>query len=324
MIFANVSQVKDFVPISDNFNFEDLQPIIINTSEPDLLVEIIGQELFDDLNTKVKNAEGAITGKSIELLRRCRNLVAAHALLNYIPLGRVTITNGGVIVTLTDTIRSASEGQVYDLKNQLTLMVSRGIESLYKYLEDNKSDFALWTASSAYTLLKSNFINTSTQFNQYISINSNRLLFNKLRPVMTDVEDLYIKNILGETFYLALKAQIKAGTTTVNNTKLLAFINRAVAFGTMAEAVNHLDLQITPEGFQLSYVTTTLGEKKEKTPADVLRLQNFQKRSEETRDSMLAKLKEFLDTNNTDYPDYPYEAVTTTEINESGKGIALI
>jgi hypothetical protein len=324
MIFANVSQVKDFIPISENFNFEDLQPIIVNVSEPELLVEIIGQALYDDLNNKVKNAEGSITGKSIELLRRCRNLVAPHALLNYIPLGRVTITNGGIIVTLTETIRSASEGQIYDLKNQLNLMVSRGIESLYKYLEDNKADFALWTASSAFTLLRSNFINTSTQFNQYISINSNRLLFNKLRPIMTDVEDLYIKNILGQPLYLALKAEVLAGTTTLNNAKLFPYINRAVAFGSMAEAVNQLDLEITPEGFKLSYVTSNMGEKKERTPADVLRLQNFQKRCEENRDSALTKLKEFLDTNNTDYPTYPYVIVTTSEINESGKGIALI
>ncbi len=325
MLFNNIEDLKKFIPVGKNFRMDDLKPILENDSEPQVLVPLIGQALYDDLNTKVSKAEVTVTGKLAEVLKRCRYIIANHAMNAFVPSGRVTITNGGVVVSISDDTRSASAEQIGTLREQYEKNISNGIEDLYKYLEDNMSDAVLdlWKNSDAFTLQRSNFINTAVLFNQYVFISSNRTLFQKLRPIMSDVEQEKLIPVLGQDFYDTLKTKIKNGTLTSDEKRLMPFIWRIVAKGTAHIASTLLDLNITSSGLQLrTFSAANVTE----NSADRSRITDFRKLCSDDCEVQLQKLKDFLDANHNDYEEYEYVAPdesASNDINTSGSGVAM-
>jgi len=326
MLIRNIQELKRYVTVSDQINVDDLQPIMENFAEPKYLADILGTELLALLNEKVNSSEASVTGKLKDVLNLSRNVVAQYTMGYYIPSGRVKLSNNGITVQIDENTRSASAEQVAMLRRQYEYSLNVATETLYAYLEANKDDsgLVLWKNSAAYTLLRSNFINSATEFNNYVYINSSRLLFNRLRPLIDEVEKKCIKPVLGTALFDDLKTKVLNGTAlSAKEKSAMGFICRAVAKGAIADSIPEIDLQLTPTGIQLKYFTQETDKTQTDTPADMTRLMAYKRKLEEDRDSYLDSLFKYIEANASDFTGYTAVGVSEEPVKSQG-GIVSI
>lgn len=329
MLFKDIVAIRKFISVAKDSSLEDFRSIMENDTEQSIILPIIGDALLTELQVAVTADDGAsLNATKTKLLACVRYVVAQHAMLQFVPLGRVTFSKVGITVTLTDTERSASAEQIYDVKKQLEMNISGGIERLYSFLESNKGALDTWVSSAAFTLQRCNFINSAIEFNRYFAINSSRQFFQRLRAILTNIEDSKIKSALGNDLFDEIKLQIKVGNISNNNSKILDYIKILVANAAIVDAVIQFDIDFTTSGLQLSFVTEEHGKKQQKTPADQIRLANLSKSCGMLAESKLKDLIDYLYANADTYPLYKASSsyiapVNPISINESGSGIAM-
>lgn len=126
------------------------------------------------------------------------------------------------------------------------------IDNLLTFLDENRSDYPAWVAGNGYAGLKSNLLQTTAQFNEYVHIDGSRKLFKQLRPSIKKVEYITIRREISVEFYERLLAGLEANNLTADEQSAIDKLIPAIAH--MAIADSDLPLQFGNEGaFYLSY-----------------------------------------------------------------------
>lgn len=327
MLIQQVNDIRRHLPSAITFDIKDIKGISDNDGEPNFIIPVIGQELYDHLNEKLAINRNKLTALERQLLEKIYYPLANYCILNFIPTGRVTIGPSGITVSLTAEQRSASKEQIRDLKLQLEGNAWKGIESLIKFLELNANDFAMWTNSDAYSILTENFINTAEEFTKWYNIGGSRRLFMAMKSIMNNVDETAIQKQTGKELYDELKTQIAAPSTLTNlNKTLLKVIRPVVALSTVERAMIELRVKITANGLQLDYVS--VDSDAPATPNEEITA--LLKSVNERKDKAVTDLHDFLYAKASDYPLFgasdAYQAPDTdvsTQQNLSGQGIAM-
>lgn len=162
-------------------------------------------------------------------LSRFTFLVAAPSLDINVGQAGFTTAGGGNMVP-------ASEGRV----NRFTASIERlgwdGVETLLRFLVENKKDYEEWTDSDAYKVFTQNFIRSAVLFNAHVDIDASYLKFYRLNQKMMMVETLQIEPLLGTELYQALKAESIEGTNVnVVRVKAIDLTCKAIAMLTMVQ-----------------------------------------------------------------------------------------
>lgn len=216
MLINSTTELKEYIPASVTLSFADIRPKI-RLVEREIIQRIFSIAIYSRLTTI-----GAPTAEDTALKDLLSEAVAHLALLEYLPFGQVQISSAGVQIASNDTMKTAFEWQIDQVKTECTRQGWAAIESALEYCE-NLPDGALktlWIATATATTNSSRLLPTLRKFETFAHLGHSRVLFNKLLPVLIDQQEEVIQPALGD----ALWAKALDYTSEQDATKKTALI----------------------------------------------------------------------------------------------------
>ncbi|HEX8506352.1 MAG TPA: DUF6712 family protein [Hymenobacter sp.] len=173
-----------------------------------------------------------------ELLRLLQLAAANLAMVEYMPLLQVLISDSGVNLVGGKT---AFQWQINDLKASFRRKGYNALEEVLEHLDAHLDapEFAAWGASTAAFATHQYFLATAREFSEHYAINDSRLTYLALLPTLRKVERFDLAPVLGVAFYAELKEQLKDRDLTPDNAQLLdLYLRPALAHLVVAKALN--------------------------------------------------------------------------------------
>jgi hypothetical protein len=250
-------ELQKFIKVDSTFPEPPLaayQPDAIES----YLVDALGDELTEQLVAWYE-AQLAVEGEAgepsaedtvmMKLLPYAQRVVARFAFMIAAPNLDLKLLDSGFGVVSTEALVPASKDRVNRFIQALESDGWNAVEQLLRFLEKNKDDYQGWVDSEAYTLQLRNFINSAEEFDKHVNIGKSRLKFKNIRQVMDAVELLQVIPVIGELQAEELKEQMKDGSLSEANAKLLTKVKRATANLTAEKAGMGAQYGMTGESF---------------------------------------------------------------------------
>lgn len=220
-LVKNVTDLKKHIAI-DFINGFDVVEFAVEDRELELKDKYIGDALWANLVKEYaetySNAASSTEALYTKALWYAQRVISNYSLLDYIPEGSLDISENGIRISTTDSKKQAFDWQIKKLEQKYLSTAVRNLEALLTMLNENIDVFTDWTSSAAYVANKKNFVNSATQFSQYLNIGKSHLLFLELVPVVSYVEDFYLRSILGDAFFEELQERVKDGEDVDDST----------------------------------------------------------------------------------------------------------
>lgn len=304
MLFKDIATFKEVFPIVGSTEFENIQQFI-QQAELEFIIPLIGKEQYDDINDAYNATTPTLSSEQAALLPYLQKALAPYSMYLWIPSGQLSIGDNGIRIANTETHKTAFQWQIDKLERSLIRQGGVAADSLLQFLEENKSDYTLWTDSESYNDFKSTFITSALQFSKiYAALGYSRTNFIAIRSTMKMIEDLDIQSELGEEYYLELQDEHLSGSLTEENKKVYNIMIKAIAHLTIARAIATLSVSFDERGvlnFNSKSNTTTLDNKE---PAKDQMITKLEVEAEKIGKSYIQKLKKFLADNISDYSTY--------------------
>lgn len=229
-LFRNATELQKFVTVDSTLTLQSLEPFEEEVKE-EYLLDWIGAEQYEDLVTNFDD----LTSKQKVLLPFVQRIIANFAVAYYLDVP-ISIGNSGAARIEGENEKTAYKYQVASAKQRLIESGWNAVERLISFLSQFESDYPLWS-SEAKANSRGLIINSYKTFKRAYHVVNGRWVFEGLRPIMADVELFTIMPTIGQTYYDALKAEILANTLTDENKKALFYMQKAIAYLTIEQAI---------------------------------------------------------------------------------------
>lgn len=202
MLINNTTELKEYIPASVTLDFADIRPKV-RLVEREIIQRIFSQAVYDRLTTI-----GAATTEDTALKALLAEAVAHLALLDYLAFGQVQINSSGVQIASNDTMKTAFEWQIDEIKTQCSRQGWSAIESALEYCESlPDGDLrTLWRQTNTYTTNQSRLLPTLRRFESFVNLGHSRVLFNKLAPIIQDRQEEVIEPAVGSALFAKILA----------------------------------------------------------------------------------------------------------------------
>lgn len=322
MLFSTVDEIKEYLPVSVSFEFNDIKPFI-KQAEDNFIIPAISQEQYDALITALS---GTPTPAETELIDLVRAPLAAYAYLYYIPWGQVQISGAGIQIASTDQMKTAFQWQIDDLEGSARKAGYYGIDKVLEFLDGKESIYAAWSGSSAYTDFKSFYVFSTRTLNDiYPLIGNSRQNFIKLMPSMLRMEEFKIIPLISDDFNTELKAKVKAGSASAQEKKAIKYIQHSIAFLAVADALSELSVEIDERGILMFNNTGGSATLKTKQPATDTIISKLESRAAANGETYLSMLESLLLEDPDSFPTFKSSTAYTDNStdftqNDDGQG----
>lgn len=228
-LIKTIEEFQKYVRLQGTLNIETII-VSVPDAQDKYLRNILGDDLLNDLDTWYNMDELTDSDAYSVLLPYVQRALARFTIFVVSPELDVQITSSGIGVVSNANLAPASSDRVkkFDQANE-----QRGwnnVESLLRFLEENKDDYDEWTGSPAYTLAIRNMVNSAIDFDKIFSIDQSRLIFNQYRAIMDDIDLIKIKPAISEDMFDELITEIQAGEISDENQKILPLLQRAEVY----------------------------------------------------------------------------------------------
>ena len=180
--------------------------------------------------------------------------LANLALVEYLPLAQVQISQMGISLQSDGTRKTAFEWQIRELRASFARKGYYYLERALAALDAGQEPtFVAWRSSAAGGAARQYLLSSAQEFSDWSNIGNSRLVFNALLPSLRKVEVFDVAPVLGVEFYSELKAQLMARTLTAENQRVLSmYVQPALASLTVAKAVPEVGLSLNGEALELN------------------------------------------------------------------------
>jgi hypothetical protein len=293
-LINNIADLKRHIIVSATFDFLKVIPFSKRV-ERKIILDLIGQEQYDTIVVHSYDADSTEPINQVkELLEEA---VANYSLFLALPTINVLVTNSGTKTAENKDASNADWKDKRDLSRSLLKTYNEALDDAFQIMEENIADFETWRASKYYTVFKDLIVQQTTTFNDHFSIQKNRQTFTALKPAMREVEDQYLKAMLGIETLNLLKT--KSIDIVVNKAQELA--QKAVVAFTVAKAAITGTFTFTDSSFTVASDQLPWEKQSELSKEDRNDLKaDRQKAGEE----YLKSLKKLIVANPTSFPNY--------------------
>ncbi len=293
MLINSTAELKSYLPASVTLDFQDIRPKI-RLVERETILRIFSQALYDAAIAP------SATGDTLKLRELLAEAVAHLAFLEYLPFGQVQISSAGVQIASNANMKTAFEWQIEQIKDECSRQGWSAIESALRLLEETADNTlkTAWQATATYQVSTKSLVSTLSQFEKFSSLHGSRVLFNKLLPVLQDVQEEVILPAIGKALFD--KVLTETGEAYVKAKKLAA---KALVFKTLAVGFMDTVLILSDNGPQIIDGLQSRQPKSTKTaPIEYLQVlsENYKSRAA----SALRELIEYCQTNQSDLPEF--------------------
>jgi hypothetical protein len=298
---SDTSELRNYISVTEGFEFKELIPYLEPAAITHLRNDLgIGAALFDEILNEYNNGYESLSDIKKNLIHHIRYVVTKFAVHNYVPIGITIIGADGISNINKDNRQPIRKWQKDELQQQLITEGFEAVERLLQFLEANKTSFPSWTASNAYTISKNQFVNSVDEFTQKYSLVRSRRTFLFLMPIIKRVDEIQLKEVLGETLYTTIKSEILSGTVSPDNKILLNFIQSALVNLVMHIAFDQLTISINDHGIQIFSQASNTENSLESNSISEIHLQRLKTEAETTANLYLQKITKILNPNTSD------------------------
>lgn len=255
-IIDTTVKLKKYLPIAGTFSVDNVLPFVEDAQEK-YMIRYLGQTFLQELDAFIIAgtipvwqgiSEALVTSYITKLLPFAQNAVTAFAFYLATPILDVKITDSGfAVISNNSTLVPASAERVKKFRESIEETGFSRVETMLRYLEENKASYPSWAQSDACTLSGRNLVNSTEVFDKILSINQSRLTFQKLRPELDNVEVLQIEPVISSAYAEVLREEIRTDDITADNLKVLIPLRKAVVYLTAGIAI---DAKYTERGTQ--------------------------------------------------------------------------
>lgn len=311
-LIKTTAELANYVEVTAGTDFSVFQPSI-RTAERRFIVPVLGDDQYTALLTAY-NAS-TLTSDQQSLLDLTQEALANIALSVSIARLSVQISDAGVRRSESDSLKTAYQYQERSARDNFAQSGFDALEDVLAYLDKNQQKFATWTASDAYKQYKTYFIQSGSDFSNYYAIKQSRLVYLTIAPMMRNVENFYLKPLIGKPLFDALKAgQLANNLSDDYQTLMTDYICPGIALHTIARGMMQRSLEITENGVSISLIGRTLNiETREQGVIE--KFQAIVKELTSEGDIIFANLVEELAANPLLYPDYVAPAAQGSLMN---------
>jgi hypothetical protein len=303
-LFKTIEEVQAVQPTLSSSEFDNILPFI-KQAELDFIIPAISKEQYDNLSAWYNTATPTDDAENEALLEKVQAALALYAYYLWIDSGQLQIGDSGIRIATTDTLKTAFQWQIDALKISVLNQAGSATDHLLDFMETNKDDYDLWSASESYTEFKDCFIVSAKDFTKiYGKLGGSRLNFLAIVGQMKKVEDFILEAELSPAFYAELREQYLDDDLSTENALLIPMIKKALAHLTMAEAFTQLVVSISENGVLNFNTTAGRINSKQNLPAKDQQITKLELQARLDGATYLRKLKDFLRTNIADYPTY--------------------
>lgn len=228
-LINNIEDLKRHIIVSATFDFKKVLPFA-KRAERKLVLDLIGQEQYDTI--VIHNFVEGNTEPINQVKEFLEEAIANSSLLLALPTINVLITNSGTKTSENKEAPAADWKDKRDLSRSLRTTFNEAFDYAFQIMEENTSQFPEWRDSRYYTVFKGFIVSQTSLFNDHFSIQKNRQTFCALKPYMREVEDQYLKSMLGTCTLDFLKTQ----STNVIVLEAQEIARKAVVAFTVAKA----------------------------------------------------------------------------------------
>lgn len=238
--------------------------------------------------------------KAVEFLQ---DAIAHYTMLHLLSIGRVQVSQMGIQQNSSSdgSSQPASYHAIQDTKKVYADMAYEFMDCVLQFMEDNAATFPSWTASDAYTEIKSIFVWKTDILNRYVSAGLSRYTFLSLRSQLEQVQEVQIRGQLGNSLTDGLLTALKANTLTADQTKLVEAIQAWQAPAAMAQALPFFHSILQEGGIYLR--SKTDGPNK-LTAADSRSIEAMAQQLREQAETAKGYCLKYLEDNAATFPDY--------------------
>jgi hypothetical protein len=247
-LFKTIDEFIEHVSVNKNATLKAMMPDILLV-EREQIKSLLGAEIYTKLHEGYTS--GSLEGKQLELLKLVQYSLANLAMVSYMALNQVQVSDGGI----TKSEHSAYRYQIRELKLNLITKGYNGLESVLEFLEEHKNDEKIKGLSTLGSVIvtKNFFINSAREFTEEYNINGSRLTYLSLQSIIKKVEFNLIEKELGTALYDELKAQISKSEVSPDNKLLLdKYIRPAVAHFVAAKAIAERSFKFSGDTISLN------------------------------------------------------------------------
>lgn len=314
MLINNITELKQYIPVSLQLDFSDIHPKVIMV-ERDIIKKKFSKEIYAHLLN-----EGQ-TGNSPEadLLQLLSEATAHLALLEYISFGQVNLDSSGIHIHSTENTKTAFEWQVSELKDSLSKQGWSAIESALELMEtlptgDLKT---LWEATNTYQAAQSSLISTLRQFQRFVHLGDSRVLFHKLLPTLHYQQEEVISEAVGPDFWQKILSysseEDSAQKARLNTAHIKA--SRALAFATVGEGFMDTMLILSDNGpLILDGLQSRITTSKATAPQELV--QQIAASYAKKADGALTELLEYCQEQAVHFPEYTLSSNYISDENQ--------
>jgi hypothetical protein len=326
MLFKESNTLKAFAQLSGTIDFNAVKSTI-DFVENQHIIPVIGKEQYEELNQEFQNAtsETSLPDRLKNLLKFCRSVVGPWLCYYYAPKADVQLSDAGVRRQETSTSKTAYQYQVKQFIEAALLEAELSTEFLLNYLEDNLTDFPLWSSSDQFKEYRSLFIKTGREMNRYFHTASPSRNYFAMKNKMHDVEQVNIKKFLGEDLFEALKTKDAGDQNfTTKEKELLHLLKKSIAAFTVSFSIPLLNVRISGNGLTVAadVPRSSNDEMSSRSNANNEAISLIMKQSASTGEMWLDQAKKYLLANPTDFSTWPGNITPeTTNIIQPKKSV---
>ncbi|MBC7509385.1 MAG: hypothetical protein H7320_11665 [Ferruginibacter sp.] len=325
MLFKTSPILRSYATLGE-VNFAEIQNTVKQTEDKHI-IPVLGLTQYNLLNTAYNTATGETLAdvKLAALLEQCRKVIAPYVCYYYTPKVDGSLSAGGFRRQETQTAKSAYQYQVTNFREANLQEAEAATENLIRFLEANKTDYTAWAESDEFKAYRSLFIKTALEFNTIFPSHTPCRNYYAMRSKMMDVEELGMRNFLGDALFTVLKDKDKAGTAfTEKENVLIVKIKKAIANITVAAAVPTLNVRISDGGITLTTVgaRTTNDAIASRSAADANALNTLINACNASGKQWIESAAAYMRANATDFDTWPGNVITEIIIkNTAGTAV---
>ena len=304
LLIKDIATAKKYVNVLFNNNTSSLADFI--AAETKFLLPVLGQDIYNILLDEADVTDSDFA----DLIEYARRVVGPLAYWLDLGTMQTKITDTG-IGTFVNTNMDASHRWEYEqLKNSLADKGCMALDMMLQHLFENK-EYYDWSIPDERKI----FFKNGKDFNTYFPVYQCWRVFESFVPLITQVEDQYIRSTIGDEFFEELRDKYlpltsadeknedtgdDATALTAEETKAVDLIKKAVANLTIKKACEILPVRISDYGFttELTRNPEMVQQGQANAPANQLSL--LYTSVERTGESYLVKLTDYLNATASD------------------------
>lgn len=294
MLLRTIDEARKYVRLS-KVSESSILPPIAETEQLHLL-PLIGQALYDKLEADYESLViTPYTTAYQKLLQQCQQFIAPMAYASNLATYQTLITDSGIRTQETTNMAAAHAWEFNKLREDLYNRAAIAMELLLQFLYKNSGSLPEWTASAEYTTYNKLLIRTAADFDKHFKLYDQYRTFHHLRPLMQDVEELYIVPTIGRDLLNWVKGRTDMLITVENQqVDMMLHLKKAITCLTVKLACLRLHTQYSVAGFTVLQNSNSDDANPGRADAGQARLEKLNALLEQDGQTWLEKLRYFM------------------------------